>query len=187
MPPLKRSSGALVTLELADRHIYVIRGQRVMLDADIAALYGVETFNLNKAVKRNLQRFPVEFMFQLTQEEAGNLTFQNGISSWGGRRTRPYAFTEHGIAMLASVLRSDRAVRTSIAIIRVFIRMRELLARNADIAARVEKLETGQNRTASIIDVLAEEIDDLATEVRRIKALPASSKRKIGFRLTDDR
>jgi len=103
-----------------------IRGQRVMLDSDLAALYEVETFNLNKAVKRNIERFPDDFMFQLTKEEWESLIFQNGISSFrhGGRRSVPYAFTEQGVAMLASVLNSPKAVSVNINIMRTFVKLR---------------------------------------------------------------
>jgi len=106
--------------------IYEIRGQKVMLDSDLATLYGVETFNLNKAVKRNIERFPGDFMFQLTKDEWENLTFQNGISSiqHGGRRFMPYAFTEQGVAMLASVLNSPKAVNVNISIMRAFVQLR---------------------------------------------------------------
>jgi len=106
--------------------IYEIRGQKVMLDSDLAALYGVETFNLNKAVKRNIERFPGDFMFQLTKDEWENLIFQNGISSLqhGGRRFMPYTFTEQGVAMLASVLNSPKAVNVNISIMRAFVQLR---------------------------------------------------------------
>lgn len=108
-----------ISLELIERKIYLVRGQKVMLDSDLAELYGVETFNLNKAVKRNLDRFPQDFMFQLTKEEAEPLRFQTGMSKAegrGGRRYFPYAFTEQGVAMLSSVLRSERAIHVNIAI-----------------------------------------------------------------------
>ena len=106
--------------------IYDVRGQRVMLDSDLAALYEVETFNLNKAVKRNIERFPSDFMFQLTKDEWDNLIFQNGISSkqHGGRRFMPFVFTEQGVAMLASVLNSTKAVKININIMRAFVEMR---------------------------------------------------------------
>src|SRR6266702_7176666 len=119
-----------VPLELIERRIYVIRGQKVMLDTDLAELYQVATFRLNEAVKRNADRFPEDFMFQLTKEEADALTSQFAMSKTGrgGRRTLPYAFTEHGVAMLSSVLNSDRAVRMNILIIRAFVQLRELLA-----------------------------------------------------------
>ena len=117
----------LVPVEIIERNIYLIRGQKVMLDSDLAKLYGVETFNLNKAVKRNISRFPQDFMFQLTKEEADSLRFQIGLSKAegrGGRRYLPYAFTEQGVAMLSSVLRSDRAVQVNIAIMRAFVKLR---------------------------------------------------------------
>jgi hypothetical protein len=147
-----------------------------MLDNDLAKLYQVQTFNLNKAVKRNLARFPDDFMFRLTKEEAAQLTFQNGISSWGGRRTLPYAFTEHGVAMLSAILKSQRAIDTSIMIIRTFVLLREMIAANKDLAERVRKLETSQHDIVSVIDVLVKEIQNM-------KALPLPSKGKIGFDL----
>jgi hypothetical protein len=159
-----------------ERHIYVIRGQKVMLDSDLAALYQVQTFNLNKAVKRNMDRFPEHFMFRLTKQEAANLKFQNGISSWGGRRTLPYVFTEHGVVMLSAVLRSARAVQMSIVVVQAFVRLREMIAANKDLAVRVEKLETGQRHISSIIEALIGEIEHM-------KQLPPASKRKIGFDL----
>jgi hypothetical protein len=122
-------------LEQIQTMIYEIRGQKVMLDNDLAALYEVETFNLNKAVKRNIERFPVDFMFQLTKNEWENLTFQNGISSkqHGGRRFMPYAFTEQGVAMLASVLNSKKAVIVNINIMRAFVKLRRyVLSQNKD-------------------------------------------------------
>ena len=163
--------------------IHVIRGQKVMLDRDLAALYDVPTGALNQAVRRNLDRFPEDFMFQLTKEEAQNLKSQSVTSSWGGRRKAPSAFTEHGVAMLSAVLRSDRAVKMSIGIIRAFVRMRQLIENNRDIAARVEKLERNHDRSASVIEILVEDIDRLAHEVKEMKALPPATKRKIGFDL----
>jgi len=126
-----------------ERSIYAIRGERVMLDADLAALYGVETKALNRAVMRNQDRFPLDFAFQLTVEEASNLRYQSGTSSLshGGRRYLPYAFTEQGVAMLSSVLRSPRAVAVNVEIIRAFVRLRALLATHADLAHKLEALE----------------------------------------------
>lgn len=99
-----------ISIDVVATKILVVRGKRVMLDSELARLYGVETFNLNKAVKRNIDRFPEDFMFQSTVEENNNLIFQNGMSSWGGRRHLPYVFTEQGVAMLSSVLKSERAI-----------------------------------------------------------------------------
>jgi hypothetical protein len=165
--------------------IHVIRGQKVMLDADLAKLYGVETGQLNRAVKRNLSRFPEDLMFLLTDEEAERLRCQIGISNRGrgGRRYLPHAFTEHGVVMLCSVLNSERAIQMNLLIVRAFVRMRELMASNKDIAARLEKLERGQDRSASVIEILVEDIDRIAREVKEMKALPPVTKRKIGFDL----
>jgi phage regulator Rha-like protein len=165
-----------VPVELIERRIYLIRGQKVMLSPDLAELYQVETRALVQAVKRNLDRFPVDFMFQLSPNEYENLKSQFVISSWGGaRRAAPYAFTEHGVAMLSSVLRSQRAVQMNILIIRAFVKLREMLATHKDLAARMEKLEATQKKHASVITILAEEIDQL-------KKLPGPPpKRRIGF------
>jgi phage regulator Rha-like protein len=169
-----------------ESQIRVVRGQKVMLDADLAALYGVETKQLNRAVKRNLSRFPEEFMFRLTEEERLRCQFGTSNTGRGGRRNSPHAFTEHGVVMLSSVLNSERAVQMNIVIVKAFVRMRELIASNKDIAARVEKLERGHDRTASVIEVLVEDIDRLAHELKEMKALPPVTKRKIGFRLGNE-
>ena len=123
--------------------IYEIRGYKVMLDSDLARLYGIETFNLNKAVKRNLQRFPTDFMFQLTKEEYDNLIFQNGISKKGrgGRRYMPYAFTEQGVAMLSSVLNSEQAITVNIQIMRIFVQIKRFSLENKDLTKRLTKVE----------------------------------------------
>ena len=123
--------------------IYEIRGYKVMLDSDLAVLYEVETFNLNKAVKRNIERFPADFMFQLTKEEWENLIFQFGISrkqQHGGRRFMPYAFTEQGVAMLASVLNSPKAIGVNISIMRVFVKMRHYVLSKSDKNNQIAEL-----------------------------------------------
>jgi hypothetical protein len=153
-----------------------------MLDADLSALYGVETRVLNQAVRRNSARFPADFVFHLTKEATANLKSQSVTSSWGGRRKAPAAFTELGVAMLSSVLHSERAVQMNIVIMRAFVKLREVVAHHKDIAARMEKLERGHARTASVIEVLVEDIDRLALDVKQMKALPPLTKRKIGFR-----
>ncbi len=121
--------------------IYEIRGYRVMLGSDLASLYEVETRILNQAVKRNIDRFPQDFMFQLTKEEFYNLISQNVISKWGGVRKLPYAFTEQGVAMLSGILKSKRAVETNIQIMRTFVRMRQWAIENKDLAKRLAELE----------------------------------------------
>lgn len=131
---------SIIPIERIASRIYLIRGEKVMLDSDLAALYGVTTGNLNKAVSRNLRRFPEDFMFQLSDKEAESLLFQTGRSKTGGRggrRTPPYAFTEQGVAMLSSVLKSDRAADINVAIMRTFVRLRQVLATNEDLARKV--------------------------------------------------
>lgn len=132
---------SLIPAERIERAIVALRGQRVMLSPELAKLYGVAPKVLIQAVKRNIARFPADFMFQLDAAEFANLKSQIVTSSWGGVRTPPYAFTEQGVAMLSSVLRSERAVRVNIEIVRAFVRMRQLLAANADLARRLAALE----------------------------------------------
>jgi hypothetical protein len=135
-------SRAVILPERIERAIVLVRGQKVMLDKDLAALYGVDTGNLNRAVRRNLDRFPEDFMFRLSAEEFDSLSFHFGISNRrGGRRYRPYAFTEQGVAMLSSILRSKRAARANIEIMRAFVRMRQLLSSNAELTRKLEALE----------------------------------------------
>jgi len=176
-----------VPVELVARRIYVVRNQRVMLDRDLAELYQVETFNLNKAVKRNPERFPEDFMFQLSREECERLVFQNGISNGegrGGSRYLPYAFTEQGVAMLSSVLRSSRAVRMNVFIMRAFVKLREVLASNRELARKVDQLTNAQKDHASLFDIVIRDIEKLdkkfTREIRRLKG-PRRQKAKIGF------
>jgi hypothetical protein len=164
-----------VRTELIERRIYLIRGQKVMLDTDLASLYRVETRALVQAVKRNSKRFPEDFMFQLSPEETEYMRSQFVIASRRNIRHQPYAFTEHGVAMLSAVLKSARAVQMSILIVRAFVKIRDLLASHKDLAARVEKLEANQTKHGSIISILADEIDEM-------KRPPESPRRRIGFR-----
>lgn len=127
--------------EIIERKIYLVHGKKVMFDRDLAALYGVTTGNLNKAVTRNLDRFPADFMFQLTPKEFKNLIFHFGTSSWGGTRKRPRAFTDYGILMLSSVLNGKRAVHVNIQIMRTFMRLRELLASHKNLQRKIEEME----------------------------------------------
>jgi hypothetical protein len=129
------------SVEVIATKILFIRGQRVMLDKELAKLYGVKTFRLNEQVKRNFKRFPSDFMFQLTKDEFANLISQIAISSWGGVRKLPYAFTEQGVAMLSSVLNSQRAIQVNIAIMRAFVKLRELLLTHKDLAEKIAELE----------------------------------------------
>lgn len=134
----------LIPIEKIEKSIFVIRGQKVMLDSHLAELYEVPTKRLNEQVRRNLQRFPEDFMFQLTDEEADHLRSQIATSNLkrGGRRYNPYVFTEHGVAMLSSVLHSERAIQVNIAIIRAFIKLREMLATHKDLASKLDELES---------------------------------------------
>lgn len=182
----KRPGKKLAAPRPVESLIHVIRGQKVMLDSDLAALYEVPTKRLNEAVRRNRSRFPETYMFRLTHEEIAPMRSQIATASKRNIRYQPLVFTEHGVVMLSAVLNSARAVEMSILVVDAFVRMRELIASNKDIAARVEKLERGHDRSASIIEILAEDIDRLAHEVKEMKALPPVTKRRIGFRLGDD-
>jgi flagellar capping protein FliD len=154
--------------------VYFVRGEKVFLDADLAMLYGVETSALNRAVKRNTDRFPADFMFQLDAKEWENLRCQIGISSsHGGRRAMPYAFTEQGVAMLSSVLNATRAVQVNIAIMRTFVQLRRLMDNNRDLARRIDSLEARYDEQFSaVFDAIKQLIAD---EGRR------QSKPPIGF------
>lgn len=166
-----------VSVEVIEHRIYLIRGQKVMIDRDLAELYRVPTKSLNLAVRRNKNRFPEDFVFQLTKEEAESLRFQSETSKLtrrGGRRYLPYAFTEHGVAMLSAVLRSDRAVQTNVLIIRVFIKLRNMLAADKDLARRLEAVETTLKKHSQAIAVVYD-------EVKKLQAPPSLPKRRIGF------
>ena len=161
----------LLPQEIVESKILLLRGKKVMLDRDLAVLYGVETFNLNKAVKRNIDRFPEDFMFQLTSEEFKNLIFQFGISSWGGTRKLPYAFTENGVAMLSSVLNSERAITVNIQIMRTFTKLRELLATHKDLARKIEDMEKKYDHQFRVI----------FDAIKQLIEPPVTPKRKVGF------
>jgi hypothetical protein len=169
---MTRARLAIVPADV-ERKILFLRSERVMLDADLASLYGVETRALVQAVKRNRRRFPADFMFQLTSEEAAILRSQTVISSasHGGRRHAPYAFTEHGVAMLAAVLQSPRAIQVSIEIVRAFVRLRAMLVGNADLARKLATLEKKYDTQFKIV----------FDAIRELMAPPARARRRIGF------
>ncbi len=144
-------SRAITSSIQIERHILLIRGEKVMLDADLAALYQVETRVLTQAVKRNIDRFPKDFMFQLSKEEFDHLRSQTVTSSWGGRRYPPYAFTEQGVAMLSSVLRSKRAVQVNVEIMRAFVRLRQLLATNKKLEQQLDTLEQKYDKQFKVV------------------------------------
>jgi hypothetical protein len=162
----------LIPAERIERSILLIRGHKVMLDRDLAKLYGVTTFNLNKAVKRNLDRFPEDFMFQLDFQQFRNLIFQFGISSWGGTRKLPRALTEQEVAMLSSVLKSKRAVQVNVEIMRTFVRLRQLLASHTDLARKLADLEKKYDSQVKVV----------FDAIRQLMEPPEHKPRRIGFR-----
>ena len=165
---------ALVPHERIEQTILVIRGHNVMLDSDLAQLYGVTVGRLNETVKRNEDRFPSDFMFQLTKQEFEHLKSQIAISSskWGGRRHAPYAFIEQGVAMLSSVLRSKRAIQVNIAIMRAFVQLREMIASNKGLARRLNELEKKYDGQFRVV----------FEAIRELMADPAPKSRRIGFK-----
>jgi phage regulator Rha-like protein len=167
---------ALIPVEMIERKIYLIRGEKVMLSSDLAELYGVEPKVLIQAVKRNIERFPEDFMFQLSNQEFANLKSQIVTSSWGGiRRANPYAFTEQGVAMLSSVLRSKQAVQVNIAIMRAFVKLREILSTNKELALKLSQLERKMEKHD-------EEIKLIFDAIRELMKPPEAKTKKIGFR-----
>lgn len=161
---------SLVPTERIEKQILLLRGHKVILSTDLAEMYGVETRALVQAVKRNRERFPKDFMFQLTEKEFESLKSQIVTSSWGGlRRARPYAFTEQGVAMLSSVLNSKRAVQVNIAIMRAFVRLRDMIASNKELARRLAELERKYDRQFKVVfDAIRELMTPPKTPVRRI-------------------
>ena len=161
------SGSELIDVEDIRNRIYSIRGVQVMLDEDLALLYGVETRVLNQAVKRNKERFFEEFMFQLTENELNILKSQIVIPSWGGRRTIPYAFTEQGVAMLSAVLKSETAIKISVQIINAFVAMRRFIASNAQIFQRLDTLEIKQLKTDKKIDYVLNAIESKEIQLKQ--------------------
>lgn len=165
----------LTTVEDA---IHLIRGQRVMLDSDLAQIYGTSTMRLNEQRRRNAKRFPIDFAFQLSREEFTDLISQNAISKRGGRRHLPWVFTEHGAIMLASVLSTDTAVEASIRVVRAFVRLREMISANAELAAKFAELERR-------LDAHDEQIAHLFAAIRQLLAPVPEKKREIGFHVRE--
>ena len=161
----------LVPIELIASKIYLIRGIKVMLDRDLAELYGVETKRLKEQVRRNIERFPQDFMFELTKQELKNLRSQFATSSWGGARYIPMAFTEQGVAMLSSILRSKRAIEVNVAIVRAFVKLREMMATHKDLKRKIESMEKKYDEQFRIV---FEAIKQLLSDEDK-------PKKKIGF------
>jgi hypothetical protein len=163
---------AIVPIEVIEKKILLIGGQKVMLDSDLATLYGVPTKRLNEQVRRNVKRFPADFMYQLSKEEFESLKSHFATSSsWGGRRTPPYVFTEQGIAMLSSVLNSDRAIDVNIQIMRTFVKLREVMSTHKDLAKKLADLEKKYDGQFQIV----------FEAIRQLIEQPEQPKRKIGF------
>ena len=178
-----KNKQALATIEPIEPVISIIRGQRVILDVDLAAIYGTDTRSLVQAVKRNLQRFPDDFVFQLTAAEDAILRSQIVISKGrGGRRYAPYAFTEHGAVMAANVLNSERAVAMSVYVVRAFVKLREVLASTSELA---EKLDALERKLAGRLDVHEKAIIELFAQIRKLlkppPPQPQPKRRRIGF------
>ncbi|MDD5085507.1 MAG: ORF6N domain-containing protein [Candidatus Omnitrophica bacterium] len=166
---------ALVPQEIIEKKILMIRGHKVMLDSDLAELYGVETKYLTRQVRRNIVRFPEGFMLLLTRQEVRYLRCHFGTSKGrGGRRYRPYAFTEQGVAMLSAVLNSEKAIQVSIAIMKVFVRLREILSNHKELAYKLEELERR-------IEKHDEDIQSIFEAIRQLMVPPVKPKRHIGF------
>jgi phage regulator Rha-like protein len=170
--------------EIIMEKIYLIRNKKVMLDKDLAELYSVETKQLKRAVKRNIDRFPEDFMFELNTDEFTDLRSQFGTSSWGGTRYAPMAFTEHGVLMLSSVLNSDRAIKVNIQIIRIFTKMREMLMEHREVLSRLEKIEKKLAEHDDKIMLLFEYIKQL--EKVKQEELDQKKRKKIGYKRQDD-
>jgi hypothetical protein len=171
----KSKSELIMPDEIVMSKILLIRGKKVMTDRDLAELYGVPTKRLNEQVKRNIDRFPGDFMFQLTDEEFENLRSQFATSSWGGRRIAPYAFTEHGVLMLSSVLNSEKAISVNIQIMRIYSKMRELLMTNQEILLKLEQLERK-------VDGHDEDIQVIFAYLKQLLDPPQEPRPRIGFR-----
>jgi phage regulator Rha-like protein len=172
-----KSVNSLVPVERIEKSILLVRKQKVILDTDLAELYGVETKALVQAVKRNTERFPEDFMFQLNHKEFAILRSQDVTSrGWGGRRYPPYAFTEQGVAMLSSVLHSQRAIQVNIEIMRAFIRLRKILASNAELARRLTALEKKYDA----------QFKEVFEAIRQLMTPPEPKRRSIGFRKSDE-
>ena len=169
---------SVIPAETIEKKIYLLRRQKVMLSPDLAELYQVEPRALIQAVKRNIERFPQDFMFQLTKEEFANLKSQFVISSWGGlRRAYPYAFTEQGVAMLSSVLNSPRAIKVNIEIMRAFVRLRRMLASHAELARKLDALEKKYDSQFKVV----------FEAIRQLMAPQEAPNKRIGFQLKEKR
>ena len=179
------SAPQLLPLEAITQRIIVLREQKVLIDADLAALYGVQTRRLNEQVRRNKARFPEDFIFELTAEEFADLKSQFATSSWGGRRKLPLAFTEHGAIMAATVLNTPRAVEVSVYVVRAFVRLRELVGSHRELATRLDDLEQKTEALAMQQDTFSRntrnQLKQVFEALRELMTPPDPPKRPIGF------
>ena len=177
----KDETEAIIPSERIERTIYVVRGHKVILDEDLAVLYGIDTGSFNRAIRRNQERFPKDFAFRLTTKEWINLKCQIGIarSSWGGRRNLPMVFTEHGVAMAANLLKSDRAIEVSVEIVRTFIRLREFLSSQKELAKELTEMKNYVLKNTHKTD---REFKRIWEAIEKLTAKPREQ-RQIGFKL----
>ena len=173
----KEEENNMIPEEIITNKIYLIRNQKVMLDRDLAELYQVQTKRLKESVKRNIERFPEDFMFELTKEEFQNLRSQFATSSWGGSRYLPMVFTEQGVAMLSSVLKSERAIAVNIKIIRIFTKMRQLLSDNLSLQLEIENIKKKLTNNSKNIELVFNYLDELIE-----KKEEKSNRKKIGYK-----
>jgi hypothetical protein len=169
--------GEIIPQEVVEARILVIRGQKVMLDRDLAQLYGVSTGRFNEQVKRNIKRFPEDFMFQLTKDELEILISQFATSRWGGIRKLPYAFTEQGVAMLSSVLNSERAIQVNIAIMRTFVKLKRVFDTHKELAEKLKEIEREVSKHSKLIIEIFEIIKQLIPP----SLPPPKPERPLGF------
>jgi ORF6N domain len=185
------SSAPMLPLEAITQRIVVLREQKILLDADLAALYGVETRRLNEQVRRNRARFPEDFIFELTAEEFANLKSQSATSSWGGRRKLPMAFTEHGAIMAATVLNAPRAVEASVYVVRAFVRLRELVGSHRELAKRLDDLEAKTEALAMNHETFSRntrnQLKQVFDALRELMTPPDPPRRPIGFIPPEDK
>ena len=176
----KKETVSILPDEVIMNQIYYIRGQKVMIDRDLAILYGVETKRLKEAVKRNMERFPEDFMFEMTKKELENLRTQIASSSWGGTRYFPMAFTEQGVAMLSSVLNSSQAISVNIRIIRIFTRIRQMLMDNTELRLAIEEIKKKTDNNSKNIEVVFQYLDELIEKKENPKP-----RKQIGYKIPE--
>lgn len=180
----KSDNRTLIPDEVIMKKIFMIRGSKVMLDRDLADLYEIETKQLKRAVRRNISRFPQDFMFELSPKEFNNLRSQFGTSSWGGARYTPMAFSEHGVIMLASILNSERAIQVNIQIVRIFTKMRKMLASHEELLSKLEKIASKLAKHNNHFLVIFEYLEKLEQEKHQM--LDQRNRKRVGYKRKDE-